>query len=1162
MKKLKTIIKKQPFKFMCLMCLFFVFISAMLLCFIPTSKRNVKAETFSFETDIINKWGNWEFNENNAVATNANSGNEFIVTKHNATKQQEVVMKADVSFTTGAGTGFAFGMPDNNDPGKSWYSLNLFRDSDTAIYLRFFAVNVANSIGDTHNFRYDLSQDETSKNLFSIELRISNGGTLKGFLNGKCVVSVHDTGYQGGYLGFLTYFSSVTYNNVEVSVFDAPENNDNTIDEQGFSHINPSKDIKNQWGEWYKDSEKFTANNLVWWNQFAMTDINVKPNQDLVFEADLTRLSNSNCAMIVFGVEDRNDPGRGWYAVNLQEVDGRIMTRLYESNRGSIGEDLNFHKKDLTDEETKNKTHNLRIEAFADGKLCAYFDGIRFIETFDSFYTGGYIGFGTFYGAYMFENIKYKISESGGNYCTDGEKTYNTTDFRSKYNWENWTYSDNTVVANNAASGNLFSMSTLYVRPDQNFSLQADVLMNGNSAAIAFGISQINDPIKGWYALAISKQNKNARLFSESKGSIGTASKHVIDLTQSQLENTFITLRIEAYASGLIKAWVDGTQICDVIDPEWNGGYIGFNTFFADATFKNIKYAIYNNSSLLSGLELEGYDINFDANKKGYILEVPTHTQKLKIKAKAKDNYTIQINNQTADTLDYQITKAISIVEVGVLDSLGNTIGKYDIEIKRFFNEQYRPSYHFTEKETWINDPNGLVYDATTGTYHMFYQYCEGVNNDGVFYWGHAVSDNLIDWQRKQPAIAPDQNGIIFSGSCIIDEDNDSGLFNDDIPKASRLIAFFTYHSDNPSIGMAYSLDFGETWIKYGKVITNADNVYGNQFRDPKVVRVENEWLMITGGWTNVRLFSSSNLTDWSFNSEVYDFLNKNLQSECPDIFPLSVDNDENNKKWVISTGGTSYIVGSLDKINDKFVFTAQTPGFKMFNSPDLWTNCGEVYATQSYYNDKDGRRILVSWMVDRTANAIEGKWWNGAQSLPLQTDLITKNGMIVMRGYPVTETHSLRQEEILKLNDVVLTHTDNPLDNIQSNAFDMEAEIEVGTAKTITFEFCKGENEKTTIIYDVENRVLTLNALSSGQVVKYILNASLTPIDGKISLRLLFDKSIIEVFANKGEQSYHAFIFPSENSTSMSIKCDGGNAKIISMSIWNTRDIHSGGKT
>lgn len=70
-------------------------------------------------------------------------------------------MKADAANTTGAGTGFAFGMPDNNDPGKSWYPLNLFRDSDTAIYLRFFAVNVANSIGDTHNFSYDLSQDET-----------------------------------------------------------------------------------------------------------------------------------------------------------------------------------------------------------------------------------------------------------------------------------------------------------------------------------------------------------------------------------------------------------------------------------------------------------------------------------------------------------------------------------------------------------------------------------------------------------------------------------------------------------------------------------------------------------------------------------------------------------------------------------------------------------------------------------------------------------------------------------------------------------------------------------------------------------------------------------------------------------------------------------------
>ena len=35
--------------------------------------------------------------------------------------------------------------------------------------------------------------------------------------------------------------------------------------------------------------------------------------------------------------------------------------------------------------------------------------------------------------------------------------------------------------------------------------------------------------------------------------------------------------------------------------------------------------------------------------------------------------------------------------------------------------EQYRPGYHFTPNENWMNDPNGMVYYE--GEYHLFYQY-------------------------------------------------------------------------------------------------------------------------------------------------------------------------------------------------------------------------------------------------------------------------------------------------------------------------------------------------------------------------------------------------------------------------------------------------------
>ncbi|MDH5828759.1 membrane lipoprotein lipid attachment site-containing protein [Sphingobacterium faecium] len=42
-------------------------------------------------------------------------------------------------------------------------------------------------------------------------------------------------------------------------------------------------------------------------------------------------------------------------------------------------------------------------------------------------------------------------------------------------------------------------------------------------------------------------------------------------------------------------------------------------------------------------------------------------------------------------------------------------------ETKQNLEENYRPSYHFTPKKGWMNDPNGMVY--LDGTYHLFFQH-------------------------------------------------------------------------------------------------------------------------------------------------------------------------------------------------------------------------------------------------------------------------------------------------------------------------------------------------------------------------------------------------------------------------------------------------------
>ena len=35
-----------------------------------------------------------------------------------------------------------------------------------------------------------------------------------------------------------------------------------------------------------------------------------------------------------------------------------------------------------------------------------------------------------------------------------------------------------------------------------------------------------------------------------------------------------------------------------------------------------------------------------------------------------------------------------------------------------FYQEPFRPQFHFSPREKWMNDPNGLVYSE--GVYHLF----------------------------------------------------------------------------------------------------------------------------------------------------------------------------------------------------------------------------------------------------------------------------------------------------------------------------------------------------------------------------------------------------------------------------------------------------------
>lgn len=341
-----------------------------------------------------------------------------------------------------------------------------------------------------------------------------------------------------------------------------------------------------------------------------------------------------------------------------------------------------------------------------------------------------------------------------------------------------------------------------------------------------------------------------------------------------------------------------------------------------------------------------------------------------------------------------------------------------------------RPKYHYTPKTGYMNDPNGLVYDLNSGVYHLYYQYQEEIIPvNCIVCWGHATSTDLIKWKEQSPVLSPDEYGIIMSGSAVVDTDNTSGLFDASAPKDSRFVCFYASGilGGRQAIALAYSVD-GFNYVKYNggePILYNNDPKFNDDFRDAKVIRYKNGWLMAVGGG-QLKLFYSKNLLDWEFQSEIknvpsaegsidedlevlHKYLpysnpyNKIMPCECPDIFPFDVNGEV---KWVILGGGVFYLVGDLIEVDGKIQFVPCTLKKRFYLCDDFFAHAGEGYASQSFYNDKFGRRIVMTWLMDDTSKQVEDKLFNGVQSLPAELQLVKKDGDYKLKVRWVSELY------------------------------------------------------------------------------------------------------------------------------------------------------------
>lgn len=489
------------------------------------------------------------------------------------------------------------------------------------------------------------------------------------------------------------------------------------------------------------------------------------------------------------------------------------------------------------------------------------------------------------------------------------------------------------------------------------------------------------------------------------------------------------------------------------------------------------------------------------------------------------------------------------------------------------YAESTRPLYHFTPYRHQMNDPNGLVYDAGTGLYHLFFQcnrpFASGVDaKTRTTGWGHAVSRDLVTWDELPMALTPDLLGAAWSGSGVVDADNTSGLFDDSVPPESRLVVFYAnVYGDETygmaKISMAYSRDGGISWIKYAgnPVVKNTGNRFGAGLRDPKVIRYEDPrleggwcWLMVTCGDTH--LFASRDLINWEVQGGIVrDVNNKIVECECPDLFRLPVDGNENDQKWVLTCGGVSYLLGDLVMTDRGYIkFQAETEPIVNLNGiadqiPGI--KAPEIYATQTFYTDPAGRRVSMSWIRDPYQDWRD-KIWNSAQSLPLENTLRTFDGNIRLCRYPVTEIEAARKQLLFSASGVdVGPGSDNILSALNSDCFDLVAELTPGTADNIEFGIRADDagNADLKVRFSVSEGVLYVTKGGDGWQGEYHPEMHLTA-DGRIKLRIMLDKTCYDVFGNNGEAAVQGILYTQTDAAGLYFKADG-DARIDSLEVW-----------
>ncbi|MFC3931925.1 sucrose-6-phosphate hydrolase [Streptococcus dentapri] len=431
-------------------------------------------------------------------------------------------------------------------------------------------------------------------------------------------------------------------------------------------------------------------------------------------------------------------------------------------------------------------------------------------------------------------------------------------------------------------------------------------------------------------------------------------------------------------------------------------------------------------------------------------------------------------------------------------------------------------TFHVEPPHGLLNDPNGFSYFK--GKWQLFYQYFPYGAAHGLKSWVQTESTDLIHFKETGTILYPntslDSHGM-YSGSAM--------QFGD------KLFIFYTGNVRNKNWErQTYQngalLDSKGHLEKIPQTLIAKPDDVTEHFRDPQIFFYQGEYYAIIGaqsldkkGFIKLYKAENHNYKDWTFIGNL-NFENDatSYMIECPNLVfvdekPVLLYCPQGMDKKILDYDN---IYPNMYKIGQAFDTKTAT-----LVAPSNIENLDygfETYATQAF-NAPDGRALSISWIGLPDISYPTDKYdYQGAMSLV--KELTIKNGKLYQ--YPVETITSLRQEE-------------KNFDNYPStnNTYELELSFNQDSYSKFVL-FADKDGKGLTITVDTKAGKITIDRSQAGE--QYALEFGTIrscDIDNRQTTANIFiDKSIFEIFINKGEKVFTGRVFPNQDQTGIAI--------------------------